>query len=121
MVEKLRQGEGIVGQAAHQVPDGVGVKIGEGQALAVAEELGPHVPLHFGADGVALIVHKIAAQRLDEHQRQQQGPHPQDFPRRAAQIPGEDVFRDVPRPQGRTSPMAAAVREHSRSAANSPL
>ncbi len=29
MVEKLRQGEGIVGQAAHQVPDGVGVKIGK--------------------------------------------------------------------------------------------
>lgn len=104
MVEKLRQGEGIVGQAAHQVPDGVGVKIGEGQALVVAEELSPHVPLHFGADGVALIVHKIAAQRLDEHQCQQQGPHPQDFPRRAAQIPGEDVFCDVPRPQGQNQP-----------------
>ena len=100
VVEKFRQGQGIVGQAAHQVANGVAVKVGEGQPLAVGKQLGAHVPLHPGANGVALVVHKVAAQRLHQHQAQQQRPHPQDFPRGGGQVAGEDVIGDVPRPQG---------------------
>ena len=103
-MEKLRQRQGVVGQPGHQVPNGMAVKIGEGQPLTVMKQLGAHVPFHFGADGVALVVHKIAAQRLNGHQPQQQPSNPQDFSRGGGQVAGKHVFGDGSRPQGQNQP-----------------
>ncbi len=77
MVKKLRQRQGVVAYAGHQVPHRMAVIIGKRQPLALAEHPGAHIALYLCAQIVPLIVIEVCAQRLDRHQRRQRQPSPE--------------------------------------------
>ena len=100
MVEELRQGQGVVGNPGHEIPHSVVVVVGEGQLLAVAEHLVPHVPLDLGPQVVALVVRVVAAQGLENHQGDHPGAGEEHLLQGVRPAAAQQGAGDVPHPQG---------------------
>ena len=98
MVKKLCQGQGVIGDAGHQAAHSVLVIIPEGQDLAMLKQALAHVALDFCPQIMSLIVVKIGAQCLYQHQHSQAQGCPQE-PAELGQACVQQAVCHSPHPQ----------------------
>ena len=90
VVQRLREGVHIVRETAHQLPVGVGVKIGKGQLLGVFEQI-PSDPSH---DLLTGDHHELVIAQRGERARAVHERHQKDGPDQARNVAGQNIGID---------------------------